>query len=221
MEQNMYVHRLTMQDIVRAASAAYTSGKGPLPEGYKLVKVYDDEVSGFKAVVLEPIDLKKDGKHRIYMVAGTEYSTDGRFDPKDLMAVFSAGVDHLDNDVADRLIADAVKWVLRGGDISAGGHSLGDPVSKVIAYKIELDVRRAILKGEAGPEPRGRVSAEAGLSGFGDKKLRDEMRYDSLDALTAAIAKDAEDARAFFGIASPGASGGRRDFATSATDRIS
>jgi len=51
------------------------------------------------------------------------------------------------------------------------------------------------------------------------KKLRDEKRYDSLEALTSAIAKDAADARAFFGQTAPDA--GRRDFATSATDRIS
>ena len=52
------------------------------------------------------------------------------------------------------------------------------------------------------------------------KKLRDEARFHSLEALTAAIAKDADDARAFFGLAAPDGSG-RRDFATSATDRIS
>jgi riboflavin kinase/FMN adenylyltransferase len=50
------------------------------------------------------------------------------------------------------------------------------------------------------------------------KKLRDEKRYDSLEALTAAIAKDAADARVLWQTA-PDA--GRRDFATSATDRIS
>ncbi|MNR61409.1 bifunctional riboflavin kinase/FMN adenylyltransferase [compost metagenome] len=56
------------------------------------------------------------------------------------------------------------------------------------------------------------------------KKLRDEARFDTLEALTAAIAQDTLDARAFFGLAAPGgteAGPGRRDFATSATDRIS
>lgn len=62
------------------------------------------------------------------------------------------------------------------------------------------------------------------------KKLRDEARFDSLEALTAAIAKDSADARAFFGMtvpdgaAAPEADAGGRDVsrrATSATDRIS
>jgi len=59
------------------------------------------------------------------------------------------------------------------------------------------------------------------------KKLRDEARFDGLEALTAAIAKDCADARAFFGLTVPGSpagtppAAGSRDFATSATDRIS
>ncbi|MDR3382677.1 bifunctional riboflavin kinase/FAD synthetase [Cupriavidus basilensis] len=59
------------------------------------------------------------------------------------------------------------------------------------------------------------------------KKLRDEARFDGLEALTAAIAKDSADARAFFGLTVPGSpegtppAAGSRDFATSATDRIS
>ena len=55
------------------------------------------------------------------------------------------------------------------------------------------------------------------------KKLRDEARFDSLDALKDAIAQDCIDARHFFGLAVPadGESPAlRRDFATSATDRI-
>ncbi|MNU02849.1 Riboflavin biosynthesis protein RibF [compost metagenome] len=55
------------------------------------------------------------------------------------------------------------------------------------------------------------------------KKLRDEARFESLEELTAAIAKDSAEARAFFGLTAPGAAegAGGRDFATSATDRIS
>ena len=59
------------------------------------------------------------------------------------------------------------------------------------------------------------------------KKLRYEARFDGLEALTAAIAKDCADARAFFGLTVPGSpagtppAAGSRDFATSATDRIS
>lgn len=59
------------------------------------------------------------------------------------------------------------------------------------------------------------------------KKLRDEARFDGLEALTAAIAKDCANARAFFGLTVPGSpagtppAAGSRDFATSATDRIS
>lgn len=56
------------------------------------------------------------------------------------------------------------------------------------------------------------------------KKLRDEARFDSLEELTAAIAKDSAEARAFFGLTEPGGTppaAGSRDFATSATDRIS
>ncbi|ALF88860.1 Riboflavin biosynthesis protein RibF [Ralstonia solanacearum] len=55
------------------------------------------------------------------------------------------------------------------------------------------------------------------------KKLRDEARFDSLDALKDAIARDCVDARHFFGLALPPAGESpalRRDFATSATDRI-
>nr|WP_255650766.1 bifunctional riboflavin kinase/FAD synthetase [Cupriavidus sp. DB3] len=62
------------------------------------------------------------------------------------------------------------------------------------------------------------------------KKLRDEARFDSLEALTAAIAKDCADARAFFGMTEPdaqaaadaaGAAGTPAERTTSATDRIS
>ena len=55
------------------------------------------------------------------------------------------------------------------------------------------------------------------------KKLRDEARFDNLDQLTAAIAKDSAEARGFFGLTVPGTPepGAGRDFATSATDRIS
>jgi len=55
------------------------------------------------------------------------------------------------------------------------------------------------------------------------KKLRDEARFDSLDALKDAIAQDCIDARNFFGLPIPPAGESpalRRDFATSATDRI-
>ncbi|SOY89011.1 bifunctional riboflavin kinase and FAD synthetase [Cupriavidus taiwanensis] len=87
-------------------------------------------------------------------------------------------------------------------------------------------------------EDAGRVLLEVHLFDFNEslygklvrvefmKKLRDEARFDSLDELTAAIAKDSADARAFFGLTAPGAAAaeaegsGRRDFATSATDRI-
>ncbi|SOZ55589.1 bifunctional: flavokinase; FAD synthetase [Cupriavidus taiwanensis] len=86
-------------------------------------------------------------------------------------------------------------------------------------------------------EDAGRVLLEVHLFDFNEslygklvrvefmKKLRDEARFDSLDELTAAIAKDSADARAFFGLTAPGASAvaegsGGRDFATSATDRI-
>ena len=86
-------------------------------------------------------------------------------------------------------------------------------------------------------EDAGRVLLEVHLFDFNEslygklvrvefmKKLRDEARFDSLDELTAAIAKDSADARAFFGLTAPGAAAaaegsGGRDFATSATDRI-
>ena len=59
------------------------------------------------------------------------------------------------------------------------------------------------------------------------KKLRDEARFDSLDALKDAIAQDCIDARHFFGLAVPadGESPALRraqfaNSATSATDRI-
>ncbi|TMS56598.1 bifunctional riboflavin kinase/FAD synthetase [Imbroritus primus] len=54
------------------------------------------------------------------------------------------------------------------------------------------------------------------------KKLRDEMRYDSLDELQVAIAQDCADARNFFLNLQNGAlpETGSRVFATSATDRI-
>jgi riboflavin kinase/FMN adenylyltransferase len=48
------------------------------------------------------------------------------------------------------------------------------------------------------------------------RKLRDEIRYDDIPALTAAIAEDAREARRELGLAPIGES-----FATSATDRIS
>lgn len=84
-------------------------------------------------------------------------------------------------------------------------------------------------------EDAGRVLLEVHLFDFNEslygklvrvefmKKLRDEARFDSLEELTAAIAKDSADARAFFGLTAPGAAegAGGRDFATSATDRIS
>lgn len=59
------------------------------------------------------------------------------------------------------------------------------------------------------------------------KKLRDEARFDGLEELTAAITRDSAQARAFFGLTEPSSPGGAspaagsRDFATSATDRIS
>lgn len=56
------------------------------------------------------------------------------------------------------------------------------------------------------------------------RKLRDEQKYDGLDALQAAIAHDTAQARAFFTQGRPYAATtatGQRDFATSATDRIS
>lgn len=54
------------------------------------------------------------------------------------------------------------------------------------------------------------------------RKLRDEARFDSLEALTAAIAKDCAEAREFFGLTEPGSgpTGGHSANATSATDRI-
>lgn len=54
------------------------------------------------------------------------------------------------------------------------------------------------------------------------KKLRDEARYDSLEALQAAIAQDCADARAFFQTVPDGSAPapGARVFATSAIDRI-
>ncbi|MDT4829030.1 Riboflavin biosynthesis protein RibF [compost metagenome] len=84
-------------------------------------------------------------------------------------------------------------------------------------------------------EDAGRVLLEVHLFDFNEslygklvrvefmKKLRDEARFDNLEDLTAAIAKDSADARGFFGLTAPGAAEGTggRDFATSATDRIS
>ena len=89
-------------------------------------------------------------------------------------------------------------------------------------------------------EDAGRVLLEVHLFGVNEnlygklvrvefmKKLRDEERFDDLEALTAAIANDSAQARAFFGLPEPGqpagsADGiGKREFSrTSATDRIS
>ncbi|MGY8525976.1 bifunctional riboflavin kinase/FAD synthetase [Paracidovorax citrulli] len=57
------------------------------------------------------------------------------------------------------------------------------------------------------------------------RKLRDEVRFDSLDELTAAIARDSAEARAFFGLTVPDGhelpAGGPAVRTTSATDRIS
>ena len=52
------------------------------------------------------------------------------------------------------------------------------------------------------------------------KKLRDEEKYSDLETLTAAIARDVANARAYFAAlgAAPGSRG--TGFSTSATDRI-
>ncbi|MEK6294514.1 MAG: riboflavin kinase, partial [Paraburkholderia tropica] len=53
------------------------------------------------------------------------------------------------------------------------------------------------------------------------KKLRDEEKFADLETLTAAIARDVSNARAWFAAAGTGAAGGASTgFATSATDRI-
>jgi riboflavin kinase/FMN adenylyltransferase len=88
-------------------------------------------------------------------------------------------------------------------------------------------------------EDAGRVLLEVHLFGVNEnlygklvrvefmKKLREEERFDDLEALTAAIANDSAQARAYFGLPEPGQSdspagqGFRTSFATSATDRIS
>ena len=175
MEQNM--NSISMRAITRATQLANSGGDGPLPEGYSVLgkKIVEIE-SGFKAIVLENTATG----HRIYAVASTEFSENGKLNLKDVKSDVDNGIPQAGGDAADRLAEHAAKFVRGGGNATFTGHSQGDTVSKVLAYLAERSVRRSEknrrTKGREKPN-RGNIFADAGISGWGAEELIRRVLY--------------------------------------------
>jgi hypothetical protein len=120
---------LTLLD---AAQAAYNPR--PIP-GYKVVQVIDKKDSGFKAYILEKLNLAPgEPPTRIISIAGTEDAKDGIADATMGLAQYIQNQAEISSIVND--------FITQGGKIQFTGHSLGGGLAQAFAHKAMVDFKK-------------------------------------------------------------------------------
>lgn len=119
---------LTLMD---AAQGAYHFN---VPEGYKIVKTFDDQESGFKAFILEKENLEPGERPtRIVSFAGTE-------DDKDKAADMTFGVKQYNRNHVE-VLSYVNSFLHSGGKVQFTGHSLGGGLAQAFAHKAMVNFK--------------------------------------------------------------------------------